>query len=249
MAGYRQIHTKIWSDNWFLDLDPQEKLLFIYLFGNDKTSVSGFYEFSIKFASFETGLDQGFINDTLAVFEAAGKVIVDGAYVWVKNLRKYNESKSPNVRKRILSDLEDLPDGVIKARYQSEYGSQDNGKTLTDPLPTPAKPLLEHEHEHEKEHDDIDYFGSLGKAFTNASKVTMYNNAQWAKAITELMKMKATPDDVESAVRILQNNPEYKVSGPWSIIKTTANVISDKNKKPIKLASADGHKPIVIGKL
>ena len=63
------------------------------------------------------------------------------------------------------------------------------------------------------------------------------------------MKMKATPDDVESAVRILQNNPEYKVSGPWSIIKTTANVISDKNKKPIKLASADGHKPIVIGKL
>jgi len=154
MAGYRQIHTKIWSDNWFLDLDPQEKLLFIYLFGNDKTSVSGFYEFSLKLASFETGLDQGFINDTLAVFEAAGKVIVDGAYVWVKNLRKYNESKSPNVRKRILSDLEDLPDGVIKARYQSEYGLPSNGKPLTDPLPTPTKPLREHEHEHEKEQNN-----------------------------------------------------------------------------------------------
>lgn len=33
MANYRQIHTQIWRDNWFLDLEADEKLLFIYLSG------------------------------------------------------------------------------------------------------------------------------------------------------------------------------------------------------------------------
>ena len=44
MANYRQIHTQIWRDNWFLDLEPDEKLLFIYLFSNDSTNLAGLYE-------------------------------------------------------------------------------------------------------------------------------------------------------------------------------------------------------------
>ena len=44
MANYRQIHTQIWRDNWFLDLEADEKLLLIYLFSNDNSNQAGIYE-------------------------------------------------------------------------------------------------------------------------------------------------------------------------------------------------------------
>ena len=65
MAGYRQIHTQIWKDEWFLDLEPQAKLLFIYLFGNENTSLSGIYKLPLKVILFETGLDKEYVVNTL----------------------------------------------------------------------------------------------------------------------------------------------------------------------------------------
>ena len=41
MPGYRQLHTHIWSDNWFAELEPDLKLLFIYLFSNERASICG----------------------------------------------------------------------------------------------------------------------------------------------------------------------------------------------------------------
>ena len=35
MSGYRQLHTHIWSDGWYEELEPAFKLLFIYLFSNE----------------------------------------------------------------------------------------------------------------------------------------------------------------------------------------------------------------------
>jgi 5-methylcytosine-specific restriction endonuclease McrA len=117
MAGYRQIHTQIWKDEWFLDLDPREKLLFIYLFSNDQSTVSGIYRISRRVIVFETGLDEKFIDKALEKFAKAGKVFTEDCIVWVVNLRKYNESSSPKVRERIARDIEDLPDGRIKEMY------------------------------------------------------------------------------------------------------------------------------------
>ena len=44
MASYRQIHTKMWTDPWFIDLATDEKLVFIYLFSNDRVNVLGIIE-------------------------------------------------------------------------------------------------------------------------------------------------------------------------------------------------------------
>ena len=56
MSEYRQIHMKIWKDAWFLDLEPDHKLLFIYLFSNERSSIAGIYELSKRIMAFETGL-------------------------------------------------------------------------------------------------------------------------------------------------------------------------------------------------
>jgi hypothetical protein len=58
MSGYRQFHTHIWSDSWFAELKPDMKLLFIYLFSNERAAICGFYELPVRTISFETGLDR-----------------------------------------------------------------------------------------------------------------------------------------------------------------------------------------------
>ena len=53
---YRQIHTEIWDDPWFLELESDAKLLFVYLFSNKRTNMIGLYELSPRQMAFETGL-------------------------------------------------------------------------------------------------------------------------------------------------------------------------------------------------
>lgn len=120
MAIYRQIHTQIWKDGWFLDLSPEEKLLFIYLFSNERTSVAGIYDISIKVIAFETDLDGKIIKAAFEKFAKAGKVFYEDGIVWVKNLRKYNATNSIKVLERIRRDIEALPDCPIKKRYIAE---------------------------------------------------------------------------------------------------------------------------------
>src|SRR3972149_7999433 len=103
MANYRQIHVSIWKDEWFLDLDPDEKLLFIYLFSNESASLAGIYKLALKVIAFETNLPIDFVKKTLAKFEKAGKVYYREGVIWVKNLRKYNRGSS-KVDIRIQTD-------------------------------------------------------------------------------------------------------------------------------------------------
>ena len=127
MAIYRQIQTKTWRrDEWFLDLTPLDKLLFIYLFSNESASVSGLYEMlPLKTMAFETGIEADYICEALARFEEAGKVFCADGWIWVVNLRKYQAHPSPTVNKRISLDVQDMPDGKLKARYLEYYGGID----------------------------------------------------------------------------------------------------------------------------
>lgn len=132
MAGYRQLHTRMWSsDQWFADLMPAYKLLFIYLFSNERASVIGLYELPLRVMAFETGLEQDAILAGLAVFAAVDKVHYDRAtgIVYVRNMFKYQGSTSPKLKERIKSDLKAVPDCGLKTRFISEntvsvgYGS------------------------------------------------------------------------------------------------------------------------------
>jgi hypothetical protein len=121
MAKYRQVHVHIWKDGWFLDLDPKHKLFFIYLFTNERASISGIYELSKRVMSFESGLSFGEIDDALQAFEQEGKAYYDDGVVWVPNLRKYHESKSPKVVKFIEDDVSTLKDCKLKSIYCGKY--------------------------------------------------------------------------------------------------------------------------------
>ena len=141
MANYRQIHVSIWKDEWFLDLEPNEKLLFIYLFSNESASLSGIYKIAIKVIAFESGLPIDFVRSTLAKFEQQDKVYYRNGVVWVKNLRKYNKGSS-KVDIRVQADIDAVPDGGVKRMYLSYYGDDEtedetphNTDTVSIPYP------------------------------------------------------------------------------------------------------------------
>lgn len=117
MANYRQIHTKIWKDEFFGELSPQHKLLFIYLFSNELSSVSGLYKIPLRVIAFETGLPPEEIMSGLALFEQTGKIFYRDGTVWVKNLNRYNASTSPKLAARISADLNDVSDCELKRAY------------------------------------------------------------------------------------------------------------------------------------
>ena len=116
MAEYRQLHTRTWDDTWFSDLTPEFKLLFIYLFGNEKASIIGLYELPLKTISFETGLNRDTVKKGLDVFSKADKVSYDEktSVIWVKNMHKYQASSSVKLKARIASDIRNVPECKLK---------------------------------------------------------------------------------------------------------------------------------------
>lgn len=117
MMGFRQLHTRMWSaDSWFSSLKPDMKLLYIYLFSNERTSVCGLYEIPIRIMSFETGLDRTQIDTTLKFFIAADKIKYDfeRGVIWVKNMWKYQGSASPKLEARVKADIHSVPDCELK---------------------------------------------------------------------------------------------------------------------------------------
>ena len=118
MAEFRNIHSKIWKDDWFTELAPDEKLVFIYLFSNERASVCGMYEMPIKFIAFETGISLDRVSEIMDTLSRAGKVLYEGGVVWVVNLPKYNNSgSSPKIAVRAARDVEMIPDCNLKRRY------------------------------------------------------------------------------------------------------------------------------------
>jgi len=106
MEKFRVINTKFWYDPWVMDLDPIEKLLFLYLLSNSHTTLAGIYELHIRKMAFETGIDREMIEKILARFQDDNKVIYKNGWLLIVNFtknQKYNPSMIANVKKIIES--------------------------------------------------------------------------------------------------------------------------------------------------
>jgi len=158
MANYRQIHTQIWRDNWFLDLEPDEKLLFIYLFSNDNSNLAGLYEMHERIIQLETGLDRKRINEIITKFETDEKAFYRDGVVWIVNMQKYHSNAGEKVRRNIELIIEGIPDCEVKEKY-CIY----NGIELEDTLSVPDDTLSEKKDTLSKIKDTLSYSKSNSK--------------------------------------------------------------------------------------
>lgn len=183
MAIYRQVHTTIWQDNWVSELEPLDKLLWLYLLTNSKTTQSGVYEFSERYACFETGMSRKEVSDALQRFIKAGRIRYNQANseIMVTNWLKFNSARSPKVAAVIDKELgsvktRDFAAEIIKTCQQYEYpirakladlDTVSDGEnnvsipygystdTITQPEPSPEpSPSQNQNHHQQSEHAD-----------------------------------------------------------------------------------------------
>ena len=113
MATLRSVNTRFWEDPWVEDLDPSEKLLFLYLLTNKYANLAGIYEITVKRISFETGLNQETIRKGLERFAKDNKAyFVDNNYMFLPNWLK-NQNLNSNMKKGLLTIFSQLPKSVL----------------------------------------------------------------------------------------------------------------------------------------
>lgn len=117
MSDFRQIHTRIYTDDWFSTLEPDAKFLFIYLFSNSHVSVSGLYELPVRIMAFETGLEQGRVLDLLGKFSEEGKAYYEDGVVWVPGIPKYQGNAGKKLKEKYASDARKIKDCQLKNKY------------------------------------------------------------------------------------------------------------------------------------
>jgi hypothetical protein len=87
----RIIYTEIWQDEFFADLIPEEKLLFIYYLTNDAVNIIHLYRCSVARVSADTGIDTPIILKAQEKFEKADKIFFNGGYIFLKNAHRFEK--------------------------------------------------------------------------------------------------------------------------------------------------------------
>lgn len=108
MAKQRSFNTKFWDDEYIQNLDPIEKLLFIYFFTNPLTTMCGIYEISLKRGAFDTGIDKDMVEKVLKRFEEDRKIFYINGWIFIKNFLNH-QILNPSVMEGVENTLKEIP--------------------------------------------------------------------------------------------------------------------------------------------
>jgi len=103
----------MWRDEYFTNLDPSEKLLFMYALTSPDTNIAGVYEIPLKIMATDTGLDRDTVERILGRFERDGKIKYENGWMAIKNFRKH-QLDNPKVKRGIELGLKDAPELLCK---------------------------------------------------------------------------------------------------------------------------------------
>jgi hypothetical protein len=107
------INTKFWTDTYISNIDPLEKLLFLYFITNPFTNICGIYELPIKQIALDTGIDRENLEKVfLPRFKKAKKIYYIDGWVYIKNFLKHQKA-SGNVKLGIDNGLKEVPSDIM----------------------------------------------------------------------------------------------------------------------------------------
>lgn len=141
-------------------LRPNEKLLFLYLLTNSKTSIAGVYELPMATMIFETGLPRARIEKILQKFRADKKVYYIKSWVVLCNFPKHQKwEQRQKIRQGIDAVLRRLPAWLreelpkLPYAYDSRAYGYDIDSHTYDSNGSPPESESESESERESESD------------------------------------------------------------------------------------------------
>ncbi len=133
MSKKRYLDTKFWSDGYIEELDPTEKLLFLYLLTNERTNVAGVYELPRKIMSVETGIEKSMVDNILARFESDSKIITHEKWIRLLNSDRHQSITNPKIKIGITNVFDKIPQEV-KDRLYIGYAYPSNNLDLDSNL-------------------------------------------------------------------------------------------------------------------
>ncbi len=116
MAKMRVVNTRFWIDDYISNLDPTEKLMFLYFLTNPMTDICGVYEIPLKVVAVETGIDINMVHKILLRFERDNKIFYENGWVAIKNFKKH-QSLNPKVLTGMEIGLTKAPKSLVDRLY------------------------------------------------------------------------------------------------------------------------------------
>lgn len=113
MAKYRVVNTRFWDDAYVAELNPNEKLAFLYLLTNALTTIGGVYELSLKRAAFDIGLPIRDLRSTFEKLENDRKIVRKDDWIGIVNFVKH-QSLNPKVRRGIDIEHSKAPRDLVR---------------------------------------------------------------------------------------------------------------------------------------
>lgn len=152
MAKNRIVNTRFWVDDYIGNLDPVEKLLFLYFLTNPATDISGVYEIPLKTVATDTGIEHQTVARILKRFSRDRKIFYQNGWVGIVNFAKH-QLDNPSVQAGIKNGLNKAPKFILdklgtvggqSVPSQSHTNTNTNTNTDTDPntdsdVPAPTK--------------------------------------------------------------------------------------------------------------
>lgn len=141
MANQRLVNTNFWKDTYVIDLDPVQKLLFLYFLTNPNTTLAGVYEISIRQVAFDTGIDKDMVEKILKKFTDDGKMMYQNSWLVLHNFVKH-QRLNPSIVRGIEKAVAELPIWLQETVHKSIFlellqGSEGTDSTQTgNRLPT-----------------------------------------------------------------------------------------------------------------
>lgn len=143
---YRTVDVDIWDDPWFTELDPLDKLLFMYLFTNRRTTACGAFEITLKAVAFETGLSLAQVGAGLPRLEPKMVWFAEHQVIFVRNFykRQRAQSNKDNFKIAAIKKLVDFHRDVQRAIWETypELCTLTGGlPSLLDAIDTHTQPI------------------------------------------------------------------------------------------------------------
>lgn len=122
MAKQRYISTSFWDDAWIQELDPSEKLLYLYLMTNPLTNIAGVYKITVRRIVFDTGFNKDTVTRILGRFKKDKKAVLHGEYMIIPSWPKHQQwDKRTKIRDGIEAVLKEIPEEVKKHMVSIRY--------------------------------------------------------------------------------------------------------------------------------
>jgi hypothetical protein len=223
MAKQRYINTHFWDDSYITELDPIEKLLFLYLLTNPLTNIAGAYEISLKRIAFDTGIDKDMVLKILARFEVADRIIYREGWVLILKFIK-NQSFNPKMLSGVEEIVKCCPDWIkhrLSIAYQSLSHLNRDLNRDSNPMPN-GKPIGNGAIINEEAEAELNgWLDEIAKTVGATSRHTLADHEKWERVCMKAIDDGKTLDQLISVTRseLLRNKESPQFFSPNNVLK------------------------------